>query len=212
MTFSLTPRPPMVLAQAHDLLPRRRLLGLAASAALAGLAGCAGVTKVSGAATVGERVVLNLDHDWNQVNLPGAPKHMAVWTQDGLPLDVLQLWVAVADGQKIDEAPKDKRPLVFRANMTPHELAGLFEAWYGRDGSTFTLTKLAPGPFLGRPGVQFEFEVLRKADDVRTAGIAWAAVVDQQLFAMTFTAPRLGFFPRHRAKVVQAASNAQLKG
>ena len=35
------------------------------------------------------------------------------------------------------------------------------------------LDKLAPATFLGGPGVRFEYTVLRKADDVRMAGVGW---------------------------------------
>jgi len=44
------------------------------------------------------------------------------------------------------------------------------------------------------------------------SGVAWAAVINNELFAMTFTAPHLGFFPRHLPKVEQAAASARLKG
>lgn len=188
-------------------LARRSLLVTAALLAT----GCANVaTKVSsGDNLVGGRVALNLDAAWNQINLGN--RKSVLWTQDGVPLDALEFWVGIKDGDTLAEVPKDKRPLVFKAGMAPHELVALFEGLYGRDGSTFKLLKLAPHDFLGGKGLRFEYEVVRKADDVTVRGVAWAIVQGNELFAMTFTAPRLGFYARHLPKVEQAAASARLK-
>lgn len=178
---------------------------------LLAVAGCANVAKVStGDNAVGGRVLLTLDAAWNQVNLPGRSSPL-LWTQDGITVDALELWVGIKDGANLVELAKDKRPLTFRAGMQPHELVGLFEGAIGRDGSTFTLDKLEPADFLGGTGIRFEYTVLRKVDDVRLSGVGWAAVRNGELFAMTFAAPRLGFFPRHRDKVEQAARSARIK-
>lgn len=174
------------------------------------IAGCASVSKVStGDITVGNRVQMVLDAAWNQVNLPGGKTVM--WTQDGVTVDVLQWWVGVREGQELADTPKDKRPLTFRARMEPHEVVALYEGLYSRDGSSFTLDRLSPADFLGGKGYRFEFTVLRKVDDVRVSGVGWATVRDGELHAMTFTAPRLGFFARHLPIVEKAAAAARLK-
>jgi len=194
------------LALTRHPLPRRGLLLAAALLAT----GCANVAKVStGENLVGGRVSLNLDAAWNQVNLGN--RKAVLWTQDGVPLDALEFWVGIKDGDTLAEVPKDKRPLVFKPGMPPHELVALFEGLYGRDGSTFKLLKLAPADFLGGKGIRFEYEVVRKSDDVTVLGVAWAVVQGSELFAMTFTAPRLGFYARHLPKVEQAAASARLK-
>ncbi len=188
------------------MTPLRLLL-----AALLALAGCANVAKIStGEVVVDNRLQFTLDAAWNQVNIPGRSKPV-VWTQDGITLDVLELWIGIRDGQTLVDTPKDKRPLVFKAGMAAHEIVGLFEGVYGRDGSSFTLDRLAPATFLGGPGVRFDYTVLRKSDDVRISGVGWAAVRNNELVAMTFVAPRLGFFPRHVAKAERAAATAQLR-
>lgn len=175
------------------------------------LAGCANVAKITtGDVVVDGRLAFTLDAAWNQVNLPGRSRPV-LWTQDGITIDALELWFGVRDGQVLVESPKDQRPLVFRASMEPHELVALFEGVYGRDGSTFTLDKLAPADFLAGKGVRFDFTVLRKVDDVRVSGVGWAAVRDGELIAMTFVAPRLGFYPKHLAKVERAAASARLR-
>lgn len=193
------------------MTPIVRLFASALLLITLGMAGCANVAKVStGDVLVDGRISMTLDAAWNQVNLPGRSKPV-LWTQDGVTIDALEWWVGIADGQNLMELGKDKRPLTFRATMDGHELVALFEGWYGRDGSTFTLDKLEPTDFLGGKGYRFDYTVLRKADDVRVSGMAWVAVRNGQLFAMTFTAPRLGFFPSHRGKVEQAARSARLK-
>lgn len=191
--------------------PLRRACLASLVAVLAILGGCANVAKIStGDVVVDNRLHFTLDAAWNQVNLPGRARPVT-WTQDGLTIDVLELWIGIKDGEKLVDTPKDKRPLIFKAAMQPHEIVGLFEGVYGADGSSFTLDKLAPATFLGGPGVRFEYTVLRKADDVRIAGVGWAAVRNNELVAMTFAAPRLGFFPRHVAKAERAAASAQLR-
>jgi len=189
---------------------RHLLAAVLATAALT-LAGCANVAKIStGEVVVDNRLSFTLDAAWNQVNIPGRNKPV-LWTQDGITIDALELWIGIKDGQTMIDTPKDKRPLVFKAGMAPHEIVGLFEGIYGLDGSTFTLDKLAPATFLGGPGVRFDYTVLRKADDVRISGVGWAAVKNGELVAMTFVAPRLGFFPRHVTKAERAAATARLR-
>lgn len=188
------------------------LIRLIAIAVLLVLAGCANVAKVSSGdvALDGGRISLTLDGAWNQVNLPGRTKPV-LWTQDGITIDALEFWVGIKDGEELVKTPSDKRPIAFKRSMEPHEIVALFEALYGRSGSTFTLNKLAPVEFLGGTGFRFEYTVVRKVDDVRATGVAWATVRNGELFAMTFAAPRLGFFPKHLAKVEQVARSARLK-
>jgi hypothetical protein len=175
------------------------------------LGACANVAKIStGDVLVENRVEMRLDAAWNQVNIPGRGRTV-LWTQDGITVDALEWWVGVKDGQNLVDQPSDKRPIAFRAAMQPHEVAALFEAVYSRDGSAVTVDKLGPSPFLGGPGYRIDYTVLRKIDDVRVSGMAWFTVRNNELFALTFTAPRLGFFPRHQPKVEQVARSARLK-
>ncbi len=185
----------------------RRLLALLA---LLALAGCANVAKVStGSATIGERMTADVGKAWNHVTLPGLDG--IVWTQDGITLDALQFWVGVKDNQPIAPPGQDKRPLTFKAGMQPHEIVALMQGYYARDGSTVKLDKLEPVEFGGVKGVRFEFNVVRKFDEVALNGLGWAGVRGGELFAMGFTAPRLGFFPRHAAEVEAIARSVRIK-
>ena len=185
---------------------------LAAGVLLLVLAGCANVSKVAeGDAMVANRVALHLDTAWNQVNLPNQSS-VTTWTMDGVTVDLLQFYVGVKDGQQIGAAPvKDQRPLNFKAGMLPHEIVSLFEGLYSRDGSSFTLDKLEPAEFMGEKGFRFRYTVVRKFDDVKLSGTAWGAVRNQELFVMTYTAPRAGFYPRYVSRVEQIAKSARLK-
>jgi hypothetical protein len=173
-------------------------------------AGCASVNKIAtGDQVVGDRLHVNLSGAWNQVNLPGADT--IVWTRDGVTLDALQFWVGVRDGQPMAPPGQDKRPLTFRAAMQPHEIAALMQGYYARDGSTVTVDKLEPSEFAGAKGVRIEFTMVRKFDEVRLSGLAFASVSRGELVALGFIAPRLGFFARHQPLVEQIARSARLK-
>jgi hypothetical protein len=197
----------------HPVPRRGQLAALAAAAVLAAaLAGCANVTKIeSGEALVGNRVQLSLPGAWNQLSL-GQLGPTAVWTNDGIFVDLLSFFVGVKDGAAL--APptgKEQRPLTFRASMQPHEVVGLFEGWYRREGNTFQLDRLQPTEFMGGAGWRFDYTVVRKFDDVELQGVGWATVRNGELHAMTFTAPRLGFFARYEQPVGRIAASARLR-
>jgi len=179
------------------------------------LAGCAAVVKVGpGETVVGNRIMVNIDSAWNQVNLPGSSSSATLWTMEGITIDNLELYPGLKDGDLLAQnSPnaKNARPLAFKASMRPDEIVALYQGLYSRDGSVFTLDKLEPADFAGGKGFRFQFTVVRKVDDVKLSGMAWAAVRDNQLFAMTYTAPRLGFFPRYQARVEQIAKTVRVK-
>jgi hypothetical protein len=177
------------------------------------LAGCASVvTKVGpGEAVVGERLAVPIEAAWNQ--FPGtSPGPAAQWTTDGLLIDLLSFYVGIKDGAPIAaQVGPNQRPLTFRASMQPHEIAALFESLATRDGSVFTLERLEPVDFLGQRGWRAQYTVLRKFDDVRLSGSAWGVVRDGQLYAITFSAPALGFYPRLLPRVEKIAASARLR-
>jgi hypothetical protein len=177
------------------------------------LAGCASVvTKVGpGEAVVGERLTVPIEAAWNQ--FPGtSPGPAAQWTTDGLLIDLLSFYVGIKDGAPIaPQGGPNQRPLTFRASMQPHEMAALFESLATRDGSGFTPERLEPVDFLGQRGWRAQYTVLRKFDDVRLSGSAWGAVRDGQLYAITFSAPALGFYHRLLPRVEKMAASARLR-
>lgn len=177
------------------------------------LGGCAAATKVAvGDAVVGDRLIVPVDSEWNQLsgNLSGG-RAAAVWTIEGLPIDQIAFFVGIANGSELAAPGRDKRPLVFRATMQPDEVAALFEAFYTRDGSAYKLDRLEPTAFIGERGLRAQFTLVRKEDDVRCSGTLWAAVRKGELHAMAFVAPTIVFYPRLVGRVEKIAGAARLR-
>ncbi len=185
------------------------------------LAGCVSAIKVeSGERGIGERLVFNIDGAWNQINAPGIGPAQ-VWTMEGLPVDQLLVYSGIKDGEAIsasgttvagDTGDTNRKTFNFRSTMQPDEIVSLFEGMLTRDGSTFKLGKLQPSTFGGGKGFHFDYSLTRKIDSVQLSGIGYGTVDKGQLFAIIYLAPRLTFFPRHKAKVEQIARSAKLKG
>lgn len=183
------------------------------------LAGCAGVVKVEGDQVVNGRMTVKVTEAWNKVSVAGNAQPFDVWTQEGLSLDHLRLWAAVKTGQSLITLPPGSTPAgqkaprlpTYRAGMPPDELVGLFELMYSADGSIFSMSKVEPTRFAGESGVRFEFTVLRKRDDVPLRGVGWIAVNNNELFAASFVAPRLSFFPRLLPRAESIVETARIK-
>lgn len=178
------------------------------------MAGCATVSKVEpGDQVVADRLVVRLEGPWNRFeNMAGFP--VPTWTIEGITVDRLQFFVGIKDGDSLvpqSSAAAERRPLTFKSSMQPHEIAALFQSMLTADGSTFNLDKLDPADFLGGPGLRFDFSLVRRIDEVRLAGFCYARIVNGQLFAILYQAPRLGFYPRYQVPVQQMAKGASLR-
>lgn len=187
----------------------------AAALALVLFAGCAQMSHVaSGDAVVKDRMLVTVERAWNQFQR-GVADGTPTWTQDGISVDALRLYVGLKDGELIaptPNEPKGQMALAFKAGMQTQDVVSLFEGLYSRGGSSFTLDKVEPAPFLGGAGFRFEFSSIRKSDDVRLRGIAWGAVRNGELWLISYTAPRLAFFPRGVAAAEAIAKSARVKG
>lgn len=178
-------------------------------------AGCAHLGVVEpGPAVVRERLELQVEGRWNRVDR-GLPDETPTWTQQGLTLDQLRFYVGVKDGSPLvgsaAEAPPGARTPVFRAGLQAADIVRLFEQLHARDGSVVELRRLAPDTFVGQSGFVFEFEWIRRADDLRLRGTGWGAVVQGELHAITYTAPRLVFHDRGIGAVRAMARSARLR-
>ena len=187
----------------------KRILILMVSAVLAG---CATMAKVdSGQQVVSDRLVVDLDGPWNRFT---RGVEVPTWTVEGFTVDRLQFFVAVKDGQPNADRPrgaKEQRPLTFHASMKAHEIVALFEGLYTQDGSTFTLDRIDPVTFVGEPGFRFSYTLIRRGDDVKLSGVGYGAVHTGELTVISYSAPRLGFFPRYQAQIDKMAMGARLK-
>ena len=171
---------------------------------LAFLSGCMSITKVEGEQVVNNRMAVKVTDAWNKVSAPGTKQPFVMWTQEGLRLDHLRRWAAVTPGQALLVRPAGSVPVgqkaprvpTYEAGMQPDQLVSLFEVMYSADGSIVSMTKVEPAVFAGEKGVRFEFSVTRKGE----------------LFAATFLAPKLSFFPRLLPKAESIVRTAQIKG
>jgi hypothetical protein len=191
---------------------RRRVLVLGGAVALT-LAGCAQMSKVaSGQVTVRERMVVELDRPWNQFE--GVfDDRTPTWTREGVTVDALRFYVGLKDGELLAPTPAEPKgtaPLVFKSSMQAADVVALFERLHSR-GSTFRLESVSAQPFVGAPGYRFEFSGVRQSDDVRLRGVGWFAIRNGELFAITYTAPRMAFFPAGIAGAEHVAQSARLR-
>ena len=178
-------------------------------------AGCAQVSHVqTGDVVVRDRLTVTVDKSWNQFE-SALGDNVPTWTQDGFTVDALRFYVGLADGDLLaptPSEPKGQQPLTFKSNMRPAQIVTLFETYYSRGGSTFTLNNLSPAHFAGGDGFRFEFSSIRKHDEVKLRGIGWGTVRDGRLYAITYAAPRLSFFDRHRGSAEAIANSARITG
>ncbi len=179
------------------------------------LAGCASVVKVEGDQVVNNRLSIKLPEAWNKLAYPGQP--FEVWTQEGSSLDQLRFWAGVPVGKTIATLPSPPlgqnaaRVPTFTANMSPDQLVSLFEIMYASDGSQVKITRIEPGRFAGESGVRFEFTITQKRTDLVLRGVGWAAVRNGELFAATYHAPGLAFFPRLMPRAEAVVKTAMIK-
>lgn len=179
------------------------------------LAACAApVSRVEvGDVTVGKRLAVKVDAAWNQFG-GGLTAGVPTWTMEGVTIDALQFYTDIKDGQTFGPAnpPKGRQPLIFKAGMLPADIVAMFQSLRTQDGSSFALEKLEPVEFLGGPGFRFEYSTVRKVDEVPLRGVAYGRVRDGELFLVSYSAPRLVFFPRYQARVEALIKAASLRG
>lgn len=192
---------------------RRTTIHLFAATTLL-LAACAQVSHVaSGQVTVKNRMLVELEQGWNQFEYT-LTDTTPTWTQQGITVDVLKFYVGLKSGELIAPTPAEPKgvpPLPFKTGMQAADIVALFERLYSRGGSSFTLEKVVPATFVGVSGYRFEFASLRKTDEVQLRGVVWFAVRDGELWAITYTAPRLAFFPAGIGGAETIARSARIK-
>lgn len=181
------------------------------------LTACSSIVKVEGDQVVNNRMAVKLTDAWNKIPVR---QPFDAWTQEGITLDHLRFWAAVKPGEPlltlapgmVPAGQKPPRVPTFAAGLAPDQLVNLFEVLYSADGSIVKVTKVGPGVFAGEKGIRFEFAVTRKGDDVQLLGTGWVSVRKDELFAATFVAPKLAFYPRLLPKAESVVSTAHIKG
>lgn len=178
------------------------------------LAACAApVTRVEvGETTVGKRLAVKVDAAWNQFS-GGLTGGVPTWTMEGITIDALSFYTDIKDGQTFgpSNTPKGRQPVIFKASMQPADIVAMFQSLQTQDGSSFMLDKLEPAPFLDGQGFRFEYSTVRKVDEVPLKGVAYGRVRGGELFLVSYSAPRLVFFPRHQPRVEALIKSVSLR-
>ena len=198
---------------------------LAALGSLLLLAGCVSMSSMQGPQVVNDKLAVDVPQAWNKMTDRLVQDPYETWTQEGLPLDHLRFWGGVRPGQPLMVKPamfsrqpdaREPRVPTFRQGLSHEKLVNLFEELYATAG-TVTITKVEPTVFAGQKGVRFEFTLARRRDDLSMQGVGWVAVrpdatYGEELYAATFVAPKLSFFPRLLPVAEQVVKTARVKG
>ena len=137
------------------------------------------------------------------------------WTLNGPLLDGLSFIGGLEHDKRIVQQRRkaDRKVPNFRADMSPPEIAAMIESFYRiRAGaSTFNMTDLAPRPFLGQPGFQFDYEYLG-GDEVERRGRAVGAIINNRFYLALFDATRMHYFDAGLPEYERIVQSAQLRG
>lgn len=120
------------------------------------------------------------------------------WTLNGPLLDDLTFVTALPDRKALvrQRSTDDRQVPIFRSNMGIPEVTSMLESAYRvRAGAIdFRTLSLAPRPFLGQPGFQFDYEHL-DGDEVWRKGRAVGAIVNGRLYLVMLDAVRSHYYP-----------------
>lgn len=137
--------------------------------------------------------------EWNRISasLFTDIRDVEDWTQNGPYLDGISFVTGLKDGKALvyQRRRDDRQVPKFRSNMTPPEIAAMVESLYRVRGGAieFSTVSLAPRPFLGSNGFQYDFDHL-DGDEVRRRGRAVGAVIDGKLYLILFDAARSHYY------------------
>ena len=137
--------------------------------------------------------------EWNKISASLFTDIRVVedWTENGPYLDGISFVTGLKDGKALvyQRSRDDRQVPKFRSNMTPPEITAIIESLFRVRGGAieYKVTALAPRPFLGVSGFQYDYEHL-DSDEVRRKGRAVGAVVDGKLYLILFDAARSHYY------------------
>ncbi|WP_300974569.1 hypothetical protein [Sphingomonas sp. LHG3406-1] len=119
------------------------------------------------------------------------------WTLNGPYLDQVSFIAGLPNDKRIirQEYKADRQVPKFRSDMTAPEVAALLETLFRVEGGAieFRTLGLAPRPFLGTNGFQFDYEHL-DGDEVWRKGRAVGAVIEGRLYLVMLDAARAHYY------------------
>ena len=139
-------------------------------------------------------------------------KRSEVWTIDGEQLNELIFFADVRGGATL--APKMKHVTLptWDEKMLLVELPELVERNYRvtRQIAEFTQISSRPRTFLGRNGIEFEYEYVND-DGLHVHGIADATIIDGALYMINLNAPRLHYYDRSKPSFDAIVASAKIE-
>lgn len=119
------------------------------------------------------------------------------WTLNGQLLDGITFITGLRNGKYMvrQRRTADQQVPKFRSDMTPPEIAAMLESLYRVRGGTvdFRTLSIAPRPFLGANGFQFDYEHLDE-DELWRKGRVVGAVINGELYLVMFDAARSHYY------------------
>jgi hypothetical protein len=148
---------------------------------------------------------------WNRVAVK-AGKRTETWTLDGTGLNDVTFYAGIKPGTTIvADRERTTRPLPrFSKTMLPPDIGQLFERTYriALHTSRMSIDSMEPTRFAGQDGFRFTFTFTREQEVVRRRGEVNGAIVEGQLYLISFEAPTIHYFnrdmPAYRAIVASA--------
>lgn len=136
------------------------------------------------------------------------------WTLNGPLLDGVTFITGLKSGRYMirQRRTADQQVPMFRADMTPPEIAAMLESLYRVRGGAvdFHTLSIQPRPFLGTNGFQFDYEHL-DGDELWRKGRAVGAVVNGQLYLVMFDAARSHYYDAALPDYEAIVASAQLR-
>lgn len=150
---------------------------------------------------------------WRRVSATSDEKRWEeVWTWNGPQRDRVALIRGLPDGKSIasQAAITDQQVPLFRADMTPQDLASMLEVSYRVNGVTvFKFDAIEPVQFLGGPGARFRYNYV-SGIGITKRGDCVMRVVNEKLYAMKLESLADQNFDRVAPKFDQLVAEARL--
>lgn len=150
--------------------------------------------------------------EWNKLSLREG-KNVEVWTLDGDALNKVMFFGGIPAGQPLlRERDKKNSPLPkVAANMLVTDIPTLLETTYRSQFAVnqMTIDTQVPAVLDGHKGIRFTYSFTRD-DEVRRKGEAIGAMVNGQLYLVSYEAPEIYFFDKDVAEFRALAATIKL--
>jgi hypothetical protein len=181
------------------------------------LAGCIPTytLKKAGPTTVAHKAfAVQPSSAWNAVPADlSRTRWEEVWTKNGPLLETVAFLGGLPEGKSVTVQNRnaEKQVPVFRANMSPEDLASMVEASYRTRGVTvFNVDAVDPVTFLGGQGIRVKFSYAPN-DGITKKGDCVLRVVDKKLYVMKLEGVSSHYFDAAQPEFESLVATAALK-